>query len=98
MNPVVAARSRMYWAWWRLNRRPTDLSHGWETNSQWGTDFRRDYYAQGRLHYNVDSDKSPASEDLAEDVASELVRQRCSVLTDHGDLWLYGYSITEPYR
>jgi len=26
MDPVVASRSRMYWAWWRRNRQPTDLS------------------------------------------------------------------------
>jgi hypothetical protein len=29
MDPVAASRSRMYWAWWRRNRQPTDLSHGW---------------------------------------------------------------------
>lgn len=98
MDPAVASRSRMYWAWWRRNRQPTDLSHGWGANSQWGTDFRRDYYAEGQLHYNVDWYKHPGTEDLPEDVANELVRHRCSLLTDHGDRWPYGYTITEPYR
>ena len=41
MDPVVAARSCMYWAWWRRNRVVRDLSHGWGHNSQWRTDFRR---------------------------------------------------------
>jgi hypothetical protein len=97
MDPAVASRSRMYWAWWRRNRRPTDLSHGWGSNSQWGTDFRRDYYADGQLYYNVDWYKHKHSGELTDDVAAELVRNRCSVLVDHGEVWPYGHTVTEPY-
>jgi hypothetical protein len=98
MDPVVASRSRMYWAWWRRNRQPTDLSHGWGTNSQWGTDFRRDYFAEGELYYNVDWYKHLRRDELPDDVATELVRYRCNLLIDHGDQWPYGHTVTEPYR
>ncbi len=96
MDPVVASRSRLYWAWWRRNRQPTDLSHGWGSNSQWGTDFRRDYVADGELHYNVDWYKQQRDGDLTDSVAEELVRFRCSVLVDHGDQWPYGRTVSEP--
>jgi hypothetical protein len=98
MEPIIASQSRMYWAWWRRNRQPTDLSHGWGSNSQWGTDFRRDYFADGELHYNVDWHKHPSRGDLPDDIASELVRHRCSLRVDHGDRWPYGRTIAEPYR
>jgi hypothetical protein len=97
MDPVVASLSRMYWAWWRRNRQPTDLSHGWGSNSQWRTDFRRDYVADGQLYYNVDRYKHTRRGDLPDDVAAELVRYRCSLLVDHGDEWPYGHTIIEPY-
>src|SRR5215472_8573935 len=85
MDPVVASRSRMYWAWWRRNRQPTDLSHGWGSNSQWGTDFRRDYVAGGQLYYNVDWYKHRRDGELPDDIAAELVRYRCNLLLDHCD-------------
>lgn len=98
VDRVVASRSRMYWAWWRRNRQPTDLSHGWGSNSQWRTDFRRDYLADGELHYNVDWYKHKRADDIAADVATELVRHRCDILLDHDDQWPYGHTFTEPYR
>jgi hypothetical protein len=30
------------------------VSHGWGSNSQWGTDFRRDYVTDEAYVYNVD--------------------------------------------
>ena len=33
LDADVAARSALYWAWWRCNRRAVDLSHGWDRNS-----------------------------------------------------------------
>jgi hypothetical protein len=52
----IAERSRLYWAYARNNRPPHDLSHGWGHNSQWGTDFRRDYVAEDAYYYNVDGE------------------------------------------
>jgi hypothetical protein len=98
IDPRVASRSRMFWAWWRRNRVPTDLSHEWGANSQWRTDFRRDYFADGGLHYNVDGYKHRRDGDLPEEAARELVRFRCSLLHDLGDVWPYGHTLSEPYR
>jgi hypothetical protein len=50
----IAETSRLYWTYWRNNRRAVDLSHGWGHNSQWNTDFRRDYVTDQGYHYNVD--------------------------------------------
>jgi hypothetical protein len=83
-DDVVAARSCLYWAWWRRNRVVSDPSHGWGHNSQWGTDFRRDYIADGRLHYNVDADPARSRSDLPQHDKIELLRYRCSVRIDLG--------------
>ncbi len=58
IDGVVAARSGLHWAWWRTNRPTIDLSHGCGHNSEWATDFRRDYVIDGHLHYNVDADQA----------------------------------------
>jgi hypothetical protein len=96
----VAARSCLYWAWWRRNRTAADLSHGWGVNSQWGTDFRRDYIADGQLHYNVDGYKhqpSAGDGDLSGAAAQELLRHRCSTRDDlGGDRWPWHLTRTEP--
>ena len=39
----VADRSPLYWTFLRRHRPPIDRSLGWGHNSQWATDFRRDY-------------------------------------------------------
>jgi hypothetical protein len=102
MNSIVARSSTLYWAWTRRHRPVMDLSHGWGGNSQWRTNFRRDYWADGMLHYNVDAMRRPndpyddRGERLTEDVAIELVRHRCSITKDHGDVWVYDSHHTEP--
>lgn len=53
-DPAIAARSTLYFAWTRVHRPTCDLSHGWGSNSQWGTSFRRDYADGAVLRYNVD--------------------------------------------
>lgn len=53
-DPALAARSTLYFAWARVHRPTYDLSHGWGSNSQWGTAFRRDYADGPMLRYNVD--------------------------------------------
>lgn len=54
LHPALAARSTLYFAWLRVYRPTCDLSDGWGSNSQWGTDFRRDYVDGAVLRYNVD--------------------------------------------
>ncbi|NUT33247.1 MAG: hypothetical protein HOV79_09250 [Hamadaea sp.] len=103
LDPDVAARSCLYWAWWRRNRVARDLSHGWGHNSQWRTDFRRDYLVGDALHYNVDCAvptlPNPADEDtdLTPQDRRDLVRYRHSVTIDLGDdRWPYYDSLVEP--
>ncbi|HYF63508.1 MAG TPA: hypothetical protein VD886_11885 [Herpetosiphonaceae bacterium] len=52
----IAERSTLYWTFRRAARPVQDLSHGWGSNSQWRTRFRRDYVDADHLHYNVDGD------------------------------------------
>lgn len=93
----VAARSALYWAWWRRNRRAVDLSHGWGHNSQWGTDFRRDYVADGHLYYNVDADKSRQPDPgLSHADRIDLLRYRCGIRTDLGsEQWPFDDTFVE---
>jgi len=98
VHPEVATRSCLYWAWYRRNRESTDLSRGWGSNSQWGTNFRRDYIAQGELHYHVDARRLPGPPpELSEADRLSLLRHRCSLKTDLGnDEWPYSETFTEP--
>lgn len=104
LDPVVAARSCLYWAWWRRNRPVRDLSHGWGQNSQWRTDFRRDYVDGEELHYNVDGTSTglldpEADDDLPERDRRDLLRFRHSLCRDLGeDRWPYGYRLVERRR
>lgn len=100
----VADRSTLYWTFWRRSRPTHDLSHGWGHNSQWSTDFRRDYVVGGQLHYNVDQALNPDDNEWGEDEEGldpvsmiELVRYRCGTVVDHGDdLFPYDGHHVEP--
>ncbi|MBF8191816.1 hypothetical protein ITP53_40260 [Nonomuraea sp. K274] len=98
----VADRSTLYWSFWRRSRSTHDLSHAWGHNSQWATDFRRDYLVNGQLHYNVDKALDPDhderwDEDLDPVSMIELVRHRCSTIVDHGaDQFPYDHHYVEP--
>jgi hypothetical protein len=64
------------------------MSHGWGANSQWGTDFRRDYIVGDELHYNVDRalrKRRGHQQRLAPDEALALLRFRCSTTVDLGE-------------
>ncbi len=50
----VAERSTLYFSFRRANRKTSDLSVGWGSNSQWRTSFRRDYQVGKTCIYNVD--------------------------------------------
>lgn len=98
----VADRSVLYWTHWRRARRTDDLATGWGSNSQWATDFRRDYLVDGQLHYNVDEalrepTGRPFVDDLDPAAMTEIVRHRCLTVVDHGDdLFPYDHHHTEP--
>ena len=85
---------------WRTRNRPfQDLSHGWGSNSQWRTSFRRDYRIGQEFHYNVDGKHDLAApgataedrDGLTREERTELLTNRCFVRTTkpHGDLWPY---------
>ncbi len=50
----LAARSCLYFAYQRLHRPSADRSHGWGHNSQWATQFRRDFRTPTEYVYNAD--------------------------------------------
>jgi hypothetical protein len=99
LDPFVAERSVLYWSWWRRNRPAVDESHGWGPNSQWRTDFRRDYYVQGQAYYNVDAAfRAPRHlpGELTITEQRDLLRYRCGTLRDPGpDLWMWDVSHAE---
>jgi hypothetical protein len=98
ISKQVAETSTLYFTYRRNNRPTSDLSHGWGSNSQWGTDFRRDYEDAAMFYYNVDRAVSvdepyPFSEydqydaedqtvSLTRDQRIELLTHRCFIVTD----------------
>ena len=98
MVKEIAERSTLYWAYARNNRNAEDLSTGWGSNSQWRTDFRRDYMLEDRLYYNVDATGQDDGEpDLDEAESLELLRHRCFVTCGKPseDRCPYDLSLTE---
>ena len=107
LDPVVATRSTLYWAFLRLRRPRVDLSDGWGHNSQWRTDFRRDY-ADGGFHFNLDGEidlGGPEPPRIPRDPDKELtLAQRRELLVhrsfvtapiaDTGDFFPYRYRLT----
>ncbi len=99
VHKEIAESSTLYWAYRRKNRPYQDLSHGWGSNSQWRTAFRRDYRVGQGFYYNVDGKhdlgaSEPAEEDrddLTREERIELLTNRCFVTTmkPHCDLWPY---------
>ena len=93
MTPEVAEKSTLYWAHRRKNRPHLDLAHGWGSNSSWRTSFRRDYYLDDRLHFNVDGKNDLSklragvrNEDgLSPEERMELVANRCFVVSAKDD-------------
>ena len=58
---------------------------GWGHNSQWRTEFRRDYQLPGRFLYNVDFLLAPRPEHPGGMPFSrdpDLIRHRCRTLVD----------------
>jgi len=97
ISKQAAESSTLYWTFWRNNRPVSDLSHGWGSNSQWRTDFRRDYQIGGELYYNADGQhdlrkpfaRSEDRDGLSQEERTELLVNRCFIVTKrpHTDLW-----------
>jgi hypothetical protein len=102
-NAAAASCSTLYWAVRRKHRPYDDLSLGWGSNSQWRTEFRRDYRVLGRCFYNVDGlhdlsaqpagpyEPESAEYSLTPEERIELLIHRCLVSTTNpsDDLWPY---------
>lgn len=60
------------------------MSFGWGHNSQWKTDFRRDYLTTEAFHFNVDGELNLDNPDVDPDGETvgdrgELLQHRCLV-------------------
>ena len=96
LNGDVAASSPLYFAYQRNSRKARDLSHGWGSNSQWGTDFRRDYVWNEHYVFNADGalnhQSAPFLQNLSAHQWTELLMQPrqffASDKGDNGDLTL----------
>jgi hypothetical protein len=98
LNKDIAENSTLYWSFARRNRPTIDLSNGWGSNSQWRTEFRRDYLLEGARYYNVDGDGRERLEELTPEERVELLRHRCFVncAKPDKDLWPYEERLVEP--
>ena len=105
INKSIAEASTLYWAYRRKNRPYQDLSHGWGSNSQWRTRFRRDYRIGNLLYYNVDGENnlhlaqcnSDKDDSIELQERLELLKHRCFVTVNkpHDDLFPYRDSYCE---
>lgn len=103
----IAERSTLYFTFRRKNRPVDDLSHGWGSNSQWRTSFRRDYVDESYFYYNVDGSLAASrpiedpcvspNGNLAPEERVELLVNRCFILSKrpHEDLWPYHDTYSE---
>lgn len=101
----VAETSTLYFTFRRQNRGTDDLSMGWGHNSQWRTNFRRDYLLPGKRIYNLDgrellTNRFDADEDrdgLTHAERVELCKHRCFIVSTKPDedLWPYDDRLEE---
>ncbi|MET4728436.1 hypothetical protein ABIE09_002246 [Lysobacter enzymogenes] len=96
----LAERAHLYWSYRRFNRCAHDLSHGWGSNSQWRTDFRRDFHIGDEFRFNVDGgvDLDAIEDDVLDEEYGttrreriEMVLHRMWVVTDKPDDDLFPY-------
>ena len=108
INKEIAETSTMYFTFRRRNRPVDDLSHGWGSNSQWRTKFRRDYTDEYNFYYNVDAgihaNRHPiedfpntSARDLSGEEKVELLVNRCFIVSEipQGRQWPYGETFSE---
>lgn len=95
VEKTVAESSTLYWAYQRKNRPCRDESHGWGSNSQWRTSFRRDYLIKDQVHFNADAERDPFTPEdgdlLTPAERIELLTNRCFIATTkpHDDCYPY---------
>lgn len=103
LDPDLARSTTLYWAYRRKGRPHRDLSHGWGSNSQWRTTFRRDYAIGNMQYFNVDGkydlhakgselkEVLEACPELTLDERIELLTNRCFIrcVKPHDDLLPY---------
>ncbi|WP_405668730.1 hypothetical protein [Streptomyces sp. NBC_00055] len=79
----IADLSPLHDVFVRHYRGTSDGSLGWGSNSQWKTDFRRDYVTDAAFHFDVDEEPDSDQDLLGEPrkltpaERSDLVRHRC---------------------
>ncbi|MFC1403481.1 hypothetical protein [Streptacidiphilus jeojiense] len=79
----IADKSLLHDVFMRRYRETFDGSLGWGHNSQWKTDFRRDYLTDAAFHFDVDEDLDSDRSILGEprmltlSERSDLVQYRC---------------------
>ena len=65
MDKNTAEQSTLHHAYTRPNRLTSDLSMGWGSNSQWGTDFERSYESETHYYFGCpDVTAQPQKVDL----------------------------------
>lgn len=67
----------LYWTFRRSNRKTTDLSEGWGSNSQWRTEFRMDIETEQSYIYNLKNTLD--LNELNEETITELKNQNLTV-------------------
>lgn len=89
----VVNASILYWTYRRNHQRTEDMSYGWGGNSQWRTEFRRDYLINGVGYYNVDGVQINELKDSEVPISEriEVLVNRCFVVTKkvEADHWVY---------
>jgi hypothetical protein len=95
IDKAAAETSTMYFTHQRAWRHTHDLSHGWGSNSQWRTDFRRDYFVDGVAHFNTQaSSVGDGGGSLTAERQHELLVHRCFVTAasddEENEHWPYG--------
>ena len=109
LDPDIVRRT-LFFAYMRRYRPVSDRSHGWGSNSQWRTDFRRDYISPLAYHYNVDGRYDLTNPDRpilpaeAENVAPLNRSERIDLLINRylnsneysdGDVWPFYDSLVQ---
>lgn len=105
----IADRSTLNEVFLRRHRDTSDGSLWWGHNSQWKTDFRRDYVVADAYHFNVDAEiditdasgLNPDPRGLTPGEMRELLRYRCQIKPFHhgplaSDPWSGGWRLTIP--
>ena len=104
IDKKLAEQSRLFFTFTRRSRLTRDLSQGWGSNSQWRTDFRRDYTDSSFFYYNVDGKydlsrpdrvmqerERKSTQPLSRVERIELLVNRCMICTKHVDYDEYDY-------